>query len=190
MGGHLALRTVAEGAALPDALVLSAPMLGFLPDWLPAPFKRTFAAVQCRLGDPRRPAWKWSEKPGEVPEGRERLLTHDADRYADELWWRRERPELAMGTGSWGWIRAALASMASLARRGALEAIDIPVLLLSASGDALVSAPAIARAAARLPKGELVVFGPEARHEILRESDEVRDKALAAIDNFFDRIFA
>jgi lysophospholipase len=95
-----------------------------------------------------------------------------------------------MGTGSWGWIRAALASMAALARPGALETIDIPVLLLSVSGDALVSAPAIARAAARLPKGELVVFGPEARHEILRESDEVRDKALAAIDNFFDRIVA
>jgi lysophospholipase len=186
MGGHLALRAVAEGAAWPDALVLSAPMLGFLPDWLPGSFKRAFAALQCRLGDPRRPAWKWSEKPGEVPEGRERLLTHDADRYADELWWRQERPELAMGPGSWGWIRAALDSMARLARPGVLEAIDIPVLLLSVGRDALVSAPAIARAAARLRKGELVTFGPEARHEILRESDEIRDKALAAIDEFFD----
>jgi lysophospholipase len=190
MGGHLALRAVAEGSLRPDAMVLTAPMLGFLPDWLPSPVKRAFAALQCRLGDPRRPAWKWSEKPGEVPAGRARLLTHDADRYADELWWRQERRELAMGPGSWGWIRAGLASMAALARPGALEAIDAPVLLLSVSSDALVSAPAIARAAARLPRGELVVFGPEAHHEVLRETDEVRDKALAAIDDFLDRPLA
>jgi lysophospholipase len=190
MGGHLALRAVAEGRVRPAAMVLTAPMLGFLPDWLPRSLQRAVAGLQCRLGDPRRPAWKWSEKPGEVPAGRARLLTHDADRYADELWWRQERRELAMGPGSWGWIRAALASMAALARPGALEAIDVPVLMLSVGGDALVSAPAIARAAARLPACELVTFGSEAHHEVLRETDEVRDKALAAIDDFLDRACA
>jgi lysophospholipase len=190
MGGHLALRALAEGKVRPAALVMTAPMLGFLPGWLPAAAKRLVAGVMCRIGDPRRPAWKWSEKPGEVPEGRARLLTHDVERYADELWWRQVRRELAMGPGSWGWIRAALASMATLARPGALEAIDVPVLLLSISGDALVSAPAIARAAARLPRGELVTFGPEAYHEVLRETDPVRDRALAAIDDFLDRALA
>jgi len=190
MGGHLALRALAEGKVRPAALVTTAPMLGFLPPWLSPPVKRVVAGLMCRIGDPRRPAWKWSEKPGEVPQGRARLLTHDAERYADELWWRQERRELAMGPGSWGWIRAGLASMAVLARRGALEAIDVPVLMLAVSGDALVSAPAIARAAARLPRGELVTFGPEAYHEVLRETDEVRDKALAAIDDFLDRALA
>jgi lysophospholipase len=33
----------------------------------------------------------------------------------------------------------------------------------------------------------LLCFGPEAHHELLRESDSVRDRALAAIDEFFDR---
>jgi lysophospholipase len=190
MGGHLALRALAEGRVRPAALVMTAPMLGFLPGWLPAPVQRLVAGLMCRIGDPRRPAWKWSEKSGEVPEGRARLLTHDAERYADELWWRQERRELAMGPGSWGWIRAGLASMAALARPGALEAIEVPVLLLAVSGDALVSAPAIARAAARLPRGELVTFGPEAYHEVLRESDDVRDRSLAAIDDFLDRVLA
>ena len=189
MGGHLALRTVAQHLLQPDALVLSTPMLGFLPDWLPHSVKRAFAGLQCRLADPRGPAWKWSEKPGEVPQGRARLLTHDAGRYADELWWREQRPELVMGPGSWGWIRAGLASMASLERRGLLEAVDVPVLLLAASADALVSSRAIRRAAARLPRAEVVTFGPEAHHEVLREIDEVRDRALAAIDDFLDRTF-
>jgi lysophospholipase len=142
----------------------------------------------CRIGDPRRPAWKWSEKPGEVPAGRAKLLTHDAARYADELWWRQHRPELAMGPGSWGWVRAGLASMAALDRGGVLEAVDVPVLLLSISGDALVSAPAIARAAARLRRSELLAFDSEARHEVLREADPVRDRALAAVDDFLNRV--
>ena len=188
MGGHLALRAVAERSLRPDALVLSAPMLGFLPDWLPNAVQRLAAWFMCAIGDPRRPAWKWSEKPGEVPEGRALLLTHDAERYADELWWRAERPELAMGTGSWGWVKAGLGSMAVLDRPGILEAIDLPVLLLAASRDALVSAPAIGRATARLPRGEQLVFGEDARHEVLREADPVRERALAAIDDFLERV--
>ena len=190
MGGHLALRAAAEAGVRPAALVLSAPMLGFLPAWLPDAAKRLMARLMCRLGDPRRPAWKWSEKPGEVSAGRARLLTHDGDRYADELWWRRERPELAMGPGSWGWVGAGLASMAALRRNGVLEAVETPVLLLSVRGDALVSAPAISRAAARLPRSEHLAFGREAYHEVLREADPVRDRALAAIDDFLDRALA
>lgn len=187
MGGHLVLRAVAEGALRPDALVLSAPMLGLLPDWLPQGLKRVCSALMCRIGDPRRPAWKWSEKPGEVPTGRAALLTHDPDRYADELWWRRERPELVMGPGSWGWVAASLESAALLGRAGMLEAVDTPVLIVAAQADRLVSFAAIRRVAARLPQCELVTFGPEAHHELLRECDAVRDRALEAIDLFLDR---
>ena len=187
MGGHLALRAVAERKFRPDALVLSAPMLAFLPQWLPQAFQRLVARLMCRLGDPRRPAWKWSEKPGELPEGRAALLTHDAERYADEVWWRAQRSDLVMGPASWGWVAAGIDSMIALDRPGVLEKLDLPVLLLSVRGDALVSPRAIERAAARLPHGELVTFGPEAYHEVLREADPVRDKALATIDDFLDR---
>jgi len=188
MGGHLVLRAVAEGVVRPDALVLSAPMLGFLPTWLPLAIQRLWAEVMCRSGDPRRPAWKWSEKPGELPPGRIALLTNDTERYADELWWRERRRELAMGPGSWGWVAAALRSMALLGRPGMLESVQPPVLLLATLRDRLVSPRAIRRAAARLPNAQLVAFGAEARHELLREADAVRDKALEAIDRFLDRI--
>ena len=190
MGGHLALRAVADGLVRPDALVLSAPMLGFLPGWLPTALQRAWADAMCRTGDPRWPAWKWSEKPGETPPNRAELLTHDGARYADELWWRETRPELAMGPGSWGWVAAALRSMAALAQPGKVEAVDCPVLLLAAEHDRLVSVPAIRRAAARLPNAELLVFGREARHELLRERDAVRDRALGAIDRFLERVAA
>ena len=43
-------------------------------------------------------------------------------------------------------------------------------------------------AARRLPNGELLAFGKEARHEILREVDAVRDRAMDAIAAFLDRV--
>jgi lysophospholipase len=187
MGGHLVLRAVAEGTVDPDALVLSAPMLGFLDKGVPAAIMHAAARLMAKIGDPRRPAWKWSEKPGQVPASRINLLTHDDDRYADELWWRDHRTELVMGPGSWGWVERGYASMRALARRGLLEAVRTPVLILATDNDKLVSFPAIDRAARRLPRCELVRFGSEARHEILREADGVRDIALAAIDSFLDR---
>ena len=136
--------------------------------------------------DPRRPAWKWSEKPGQPPESRGDLLTHDPERYADELWWRAARPELVMGPGSWGWVERAYASMRWLAHAGVLARVRQPVLILATERDQLVSFKAIVRAAQRWPACELVRHGEEARHEILREADPVRLAALARIDAFID----
>lgn len=187
MGGHLVLRALTERRIDPVAAVLTAPMLGFLPSWLPHGLKLLLARAMCKLGDPRRLAWKWSEKPGALPQGRDKLLTHDVDRYADEIWWREQRPELVMGPGSWGWLRSASESIARLHAPGVLEAIDVPIQILATSADRLVSFPAIERAARRMVRSELVRFGEECSHELLREADPVRDRALQAIDTFLDR---
>jgi lysophospholipase len=55
--------------------------------------------------------------------------------------------------------------------------------------DRLVGFRAIERASARLPNSTLALFTDGARHELLREEDEVRDRVLAAIDTFLDRLF-
>ena len=188
MGGHLVMRALVDHRVSPDAVVLSAPMLGVKGPPLPLPLLHAVARVMTAVGDPMRQAWKWSEKPGELPAGRASLLTHDPDRYADEEWWRNARPELVMGPASWRWVERAYASARALEAPGALEAVNVPVLILSTSADKLVSHPANLRAARRLPKGELLAFGPEAEHEILREVDAVRDKAMAAIADFLDRV--
>lgn len=185
MGGHLLLRALAERRIAPDAAVLVAPMLGFTapyPDW----FGQKVAAVMCRIGDPARAAWKISEKPGSPLRMRQMLLTHDADRYADEHWWRVAVPENALGPGSWRWVERAYSSFLSLARPAVLEAVGTPLLILAAQTDKLVASKASIRDAARLPNATLHVYGPEAAHELLREADPVRDDALARIDAFFD----
>lgn len=187
MGGHLVLRSVAEKRIHPVAVVLSAPMLGFL---TPGPNRllRRVADMFCRWGDPERAAWKTSEKPGASVAARNTLLTHDEARYGDEAHWKETRPYLAMGPGSWRWVERAYASAITLEQPGILEAVDVPVLLLAARHDGLVSWKAIEKAAKRLPRAQLVSWGREARHEILREVDLVREKAMHAIDDFLDRM--
>lgn len=188
MGGHLVLRAAAEQLLQPDALILSAPMLGLGPKRVPVGILHGVARIMAWAGDSTRPAWHWSERPGEVPADRITLLTHDDGRYADELWWRSRRSELAMGPGSWGWIERAYASIRLLNRPGVLERVSVPVLMIGTRADRLVSFDAIERAAHRLPLCETLFFGSEARHEILRETDAIRNRALHAIDAFLDRV--
>ena len=93
-----------------------------------------------------------------------------------------------MGPGSWGWVRAALDSIRMLARPGVIESVDLPVFLLATTADRLVGVRAMQRMEARLPHVRSLWFGSEAAHEILREIDPVRDKALAGIDAFLDEV--
>jgi lysophospholipase len=165
-------------------------MLGFTASLLPQSVMHQAAKLMKSLGDPRRPAWKWSEAPGQVPEARAHLLTHDELRYADELWWRDHRPALVMGPGSWGWVERAYASMRLLEEPGMLERVDVPVVIVATDDDKLVGWKPIARAATRLPDCELVHFGKEGRHELLREADPARDRALAACDAMLARVAA
>jgi lysophospholipase len=188
MGGHLVMRAATEARVDPDAMVLSAPMLGMNGPELPLAILHTVAKLMTAIGDPTRPAWKSSEKPGEKVSARAQLLTHDPDRYEDEMWWRAARPEVLMGPASWRWVERAYASWRMFEAPDALERVAVPVLIVSTTADRLVSHPANIRAAQRLPKGELVEFGAEAYHEILREVDPVRERAMAAIAEFLDRV--
>lgn len=190
MGGHIVMRALVDKVItpLPDAIVLSAPMIGMAGPPLPMAMLHSVAKMMTRIGEPTRPAWKGGEKPGDVPEERIKLLTHDDDRYEDELWWRINRPEIAMGPASWGWLERAYDSCRRLEEPGALEAVETPVLICTTSNDKLVSHAANLRAAQRLPNGELIAFGDEARHEILREVDEVRGRMLDGVDDFLGRV--
>ena len=184
MGGQLALRAVAEGVVDPDVLVLVAPMLGFAGPPLAPWMWHGAARIMAALGPVSRPAWKMGEKPGQPAGARQGILTHDVSRYEDELFWREKRPQLRLGAPSWGWVERAAESMRRTARAEMLARVNMPVLIVSTSADRLVSARAIRRAVRLLPDARLLEFGPEAAHEILREADPVRDRALARIDSF------
>jgi lysophospholipase len=186
MGGHLTLRALAERRIAPDAAVLIAPMLGLRSEPFGPRLGAWIAWAMTKLGRPERQAWKSNERPGVPMQKRQSLLTHDIARYEDELWWKQQKPEIAVGPPSWAWVAAAYRSTLALQAGGRLESVATPTLLLAADHDRLVDPAAIKRAAARLPDAKLRVWGGESAHEILREVDPVRDAALAEIDAFLD----
>ncbi len=182
MGGMMVMRALAARSIEPDAAILVAPMIG-----LKAPFGAAFSARIARWiagrGDPARAAWRSNERPGSVA-SRQSLLTHDPDRYSDEGWWQAAHPELVLGPPSWAWLAEGFAGAAALATDPRVESIDTPVMMLIAEADKLVDPRAALRLAARLPNAQVVRFGAESAHEILREADGVRNRALSAIDSF------
>ncbi|UZK66062.1 alpha/beta fold hydrolase [Sphingomonas sp. M1-B02] len=182
MGGHLVLRAMVEGAIRPDAAVLVAPMLGFRKG-LFGPFAERAARLLGGMGDSSRPAWKGNEKPY-TTETRASLLTHDADRYADEIWWQTHGPEILTGPPSWRWVIEGFRSMRELAVNPRLKRMAVPLLMLVAKKDGLIDGAAALKLAPSLPDARIVTFGAESAHEILREVDSVRDRALGEIDLF------
>ncbi len=187
MGGHLAMRSLAENTIDPDAVALSAPMLGIPTLGFPVSWHHALVRFMASLGDGNRAAWKEGEKPMSPASIRGQMLTHDPDRYEDEMFWWRARPAIKLGPPSWHWVERAIASTRMLDQPNVLENIQTPVLLMATTGDKLVDTRRSIKDAGRLPHGELLLFGKEASHELLRECDSVRDKCLSAIDSFFDR---
>jgi lysophospholipase len=118
---------------------------------------------------------------------RQRRLTSDLDRFAEQQAWRAAQPELALGPPSWHWLAEAFAATGRLRADPRLRNISTPVQMLLADEDRLVDTRAARAVAAILPDAEVHRFGPESAHEILREVDVVRDRALVAIDDFLDR---
>ena len=185
MGGHLALRAMLDGGVDPDAAVLVAPMIGVRSP-VGAAVGLRLARLMTRLGDPARPAWKVRQDARSAGHRRQ-LLTHSADRYADEAIWYARDPSLLLGPPSWAWVLEAFVSGARLQADPRIATLATPILMLVADADGLVDSAAAVRLAGRLPQAELVRFGAESAHEILREDDTVRLRAYGLIDDFLDR---
>ncbi len=185
MGGHLLLRALLEGQVKPDAVVLSAPMLGFD---VPLPIGWVAAVVRWAARRwPTAKAWSGNEKPGTLA-SRQSLLTHDAERYADEQWWREQNPALVLGPPSLNWLSQAYDSCLAIEALAGQVKDMTPLLILATQGDGLVSPSAIARVAGLLPQAQLHLYDKDVAHELLREVDAVQADALARVDAFLDEV--
>lgn len=184
MGGHVLLRTLAERQPSLDAAVLVAPMIAINSGPMPHLGASWLASTVSLFGWRDHPAW---HQPAEAPPAgsfRQSILTSSPERYEDETWWWGKQPGFNLGVPSWGWLDAAYRASARLTP-AALGKVELPVLLIGTERDRLVSPAAIRRAAALLPRSELLMFD-DSGHEILREADKVRLEAHARIDAFLD----
>ena len=172
MGGCLSLLMLARGEARFSACALSAPMLGIVTRGHGYPLARTLGWAMAHLGQGKQYLFRHPNDPLTLTFEGEKLA-HDRarwDRWRSQL---EARPEIGLGNLTWGWLEFAFSTTAWLRRSKAVEAIDIPVLIVAAGQDDRVLTAETARLAARLPNARYVEI-PHAWHEILMETDDIR----------------
>lgn len=186
MGGCLTLLALAKGEGRLSGAVLSAPMLGLKAArqwptraavWLTS---RAGAAGLYSLGGGRDPFH------ADFVTDR---LTHDPARYARTRALIMACPELALGAVTWGWVDAAFRAIGWLQRTPALAKVGIPITIVAAGRENLVDNAGQRLIAGRLPDCRYVVI-PEAFHEILMETDEVRAMFWREFDALAARLTA
>ncbi len=187
MGGHLAMRYLIDHHPRLDGAVFSAPMLKVVSKPLPERIAAFVARMFVRFGFAEQHAWQENERPSIPGSSRQKLLTHDFERYSDENWWLREKPELKIGPPSWQWLVAAYKSSAKMFAKNTFEQVSTPVLMVGTRKDRLVNARAIQIAADRLPAAELMMHD-FAAHEVLRERDDMRALFMVEIATFLNVI--
>ena len=187
MGGHLLLRALVERKPALDAAVLVAPMIVVNSAPIPAWLAPEMADAMCRLGLGPVPMWKAPpalQRPGSQ---RQRNLTGSRERYEDEAWWWEREPGWNLGAPSWAWMRAAFRSAAAAFTPERLAGVELPVLLLGAERDRLVSAAAIRAGGGRAARRRARNVSPTPATKSCARPIRSGCAALARIDAFLDR---
>lgn len=183
MGGCLTLLALAHGEARHfEACLLSAPMLGIQTGGLPPLVARAIAGFNVLIGR----GGGYARPNGPESTFEQNRLTHDRARWTRNVEQVKQHPDLALGNPTWGWLDFAFRATAYLARPANLKSVTIPVVICSAEEDKLVDNAAQKAVAASLPKGEFINV-PGAYHEILMETDTMRNIFLRALDAILGR---
>ena len=185
MGGCLTLLAMAHGEDRFAGAILSAPMLG-LRSPFPIVLSRLLTSVNLLVGRGSAYMLGGAGKPyDDTFEGN--ILTHDRVRHARTWSLIAAEPKLALGAPTWSWVDFGLRATAYLARPEALRNVTVPVVIVSAEDDQLVDTAAQAAAARHLPQGKFINV-PGAYHEILMETDPMRNIFLRALDALSGRV--
>ena len=170
MGGCMTAMALAKGEARIDGAMFSAPMLGIAikPLWA----VRILVWLAARLGAAGQYSLAGSAHPFDAT-FEENALTHDRARFERIQALILAHRDLALGPVTWGWIESAFIALRRLERSAAIARLAIPVVVVAAGQESLVDLTCERRFAAMVPNGRYLEI-PQARHEILMETDEVR----------------
>ena len=182
MGGAVMLRVAHSGKRWFERIVLVAPMIDL-------PGARASLPLRMLMRTLRLAGFGSSYVPGSnVDLARAsgfagNPLTSDPVRYARNAAIFKKDPAVGIGSPTVAWLDAAFSAMVEFRAADYPSHIHQPILMVAAGSDTIVSGPAIAGFAARLPQGShRVIEG--AKHEILQELDGYRAQFWAAFDAF------
>jgi lysophospholipase len=180
MGGCLNLLTLAHGEKRFAGALLSAPMLGVNTGKVSLRGARFAVRMNLMFGRAERYVRGQNTDPF-AADFDANVLTHDRKRFERVCELLAAEPQLALGGPTWGWLDFALKATAYLAKPDRLRQITLPVTIVQAEDERLVNNAAQDAAARHLPQGKLV-RAPGAYHEILMETDPMRNILLRAFD--------
>jgi lysophospholipase len=186
MGAHILLRELHANKRRFLCAALVAPMIDIVvekhPPWL--------LNLLCRflnLRSPsKRPLPMTIERDAQTLPFEENLVTSDPERYRLAQTKLKKQPFLRVNGPSFGWLGAALRSIAHVNRKSFADEITTPLIVFGAEKDRVVKADAIRTFASWLPNAEYVELkGSE--HEILMEKDSIRGRFWSAFDAFIEK---
>jgi lysophospholipase len=185
MGGNILLRNAAQSKSWFSRMVLSAPMIAINEKRLGTSTgaARAYTELACAFGFGSAFVPKGSERPIELDPFEGNPLTSDPERYQRNRQVLENTPPLGLGSPTLAWLRSALRSVARLRSPAYPLSVQMPLLLFAAGMDSIVSTQAIEEFALRLKVGTHVLL-PQANHEILQETDEIRQRFWAAFDAY------
>ena len=191
LGGHILVRVAGLAQCPFERIIVTAPMIQIAREQLglPVGLVRGYAELVAGLGlaNTFPPGAKGHPAVAAPFEGN--ILTSDLQRYNRSLAVLEAAPELALGPPTVGWLRAALRSCAMLEAPDFPASIRVPVLMVAAGRDQIVSTPVIEDFVPQMKLGTLALIGPS-RHEILQENDDIRGRFWASFDAYVEAIKA
>jgi lysophospholipase len=181
MGGHIVLRNAQTKVCWFDRIILSAPLIQLAPESTRIPAIGFVSEVATLIGMsdffvPGGSGDGWRRETFE-----ENFVTSDRLRYERARDVLEAAPWLALGSPTIGWVAAVQKSIAEINGLTFSNGIKVPVLILAAGNDQIVSTPAIETFASRVKNCTRIVIAG-AKHEILQERDDLRDQFWAAFD--------
>ena len=180
-GAAILLSDTARLRTMIDRAVLTAPLTGLL-DW---GRRERWAFRTARL-------LKWTGFGRMfIPGGNARLYqgfednvqTSDRRRYERALAVLDKEPSLGIGSPTVGWLHAAARCVTSFRQRRFGPSVSLPLLVIAAGGDRIVSTAATEDLVSRTKAAGYIEI-PGAQHELMMEADPIRNQFWAAFDAF------
>ena len=183
MGANILLQFLKKRIGVIDKGVIISPMIDIRTDPLPDAVARLACRLMVRLGKGAKsvPSLKRNDSFRRSFAGNR--LTHDKQRFERVQQLIVNDPRLGVIGVTYSWLNASFEAIDRLQQPGFAKQISIPMLVVAAGGDRIVSNRAVLKFAAQLPKHQLLWIAG-AHHELLQELDTFQDRFWCAFDRF------
>ncbi len=191
MGGAIAAHYLQQFPNTFTAAALSAPMFGINLGMLPKPIATSLAAIMSKLERQFKcgPYYAVGQSDYKHCSFNNNHLTHSEQRFRQMQAVYLAHPKIQLGGPTNRWLDQSFTAMQQIIERA--NTISVPLLLLQAEQDEIVTAvgqraffQALGPTSAASAQFKIIAG---AKHEILFESDSMRNPALSSILNFFEQ---